>query len=567
MTELARREFLRRAIGVSLLGAGDGYVTHAIAQAKAPRTPGESGEVLGKYYFKKSYSPAPLPQWQTIHGQLPAPIYDSRPDWISMYWKSWEIAFHNFYEPAPGSGFVSQFIDAAFNANIFLWDSCFMTMFCNYAHPLVPGIGTLDNFYAKQHEDGEICREIVRHTGVDFPQWVNRENRPLFSRWGKEPSNPNVPYDVVYRGRPAPKQNPKLTLDALNHPILAWAELESYRITGDKARLGHVWEPLVHYYAALQEYLRQGNGLYMTDWASMDNSTRNVYLDRGGTGIDISAEMVLFARQMAEIARIQGKAADASRFASDADELSAIINQSMWDSRQSFYFDLTLDGKRAPVKTIAAFWPLLAKVASREQAEALATQLENPGTFKRLHRVPTLAADEPGYDPAGGYWRGAVWAPADTMVIRGLENYGHDALAREIALNHLNMAAQVFEKTGTIWENYAPDRVVQGKPAKANFAGWSAIGPIVYLLEYAIGLRANAPANSLAWNLTPGIRQGCDRFRFNDHVASLQAKPIVGTENAFQIEVDSDGEFKLELSSGRTRKTIDIKPGQQKVQV
>jgi len=50
-------------------------------------------------------------------------------------------------------------------------------------------------------------------------------------------------------------------------------------------------------------------------------------------------------------------------------------------------------------------------------------------------------------------------------------------------------------------------------------------------------------------------------------VASLQAKPIVGTENAFQIEVDSDGEFKLELSSGRTRKTIDIKPGQQKVQV
>ena len=36
-----------------------------------------------------------------------------------------------------------------------------MTMFCNYAPSLIPGIGSLDNLYAKQHEDGEICREIV----------------------------------------------------------------------------------------------------------------------------------------------------------------------------------------------------------------------------------------------------------------------------------------------------------------------------------------------------------------------------------------------------------------------
>jgi hypothetical protein len=68
-----------------------------------------------------------------------------------MYWKTWELAFRNFYEPRPESGFVSQFIDAAFNQNVFLWDSCFLTMFCDYGHPLVPGIGSLDNFYAKQY--------------------------------------------------------------------------------------------------------------------------------------------------------------------------------------------------------------------------------------------------------------------------------------------------------------------------------------------------------------------------------------------------------------------------------
>jgi hypothetical protein len=554
---ILRKDFLRGALGAPLLFAGRG---------RTQTPPASTGET-GKYFAKKRYIPSPLPQWQTTREQLPEPIYESRPDWIAMYWKSWELAFRNFHEPAPESGFVSQFIDAAFNANIFLWDSCFMTMFCNYAHPLVPGIGTLDNFYAKQHADGEICREIVRKTGVDFSQWVNSENRPLFSRWGKEPSRPNVPYDVVYRGRPAPKQNPKLTLDALNHPILAWAELESYRMTGDKGRLAMVWEPLVRYYEALQEYLRQGNGLYMTDWASMDNSTRNAWLDRGGTGIDISSEMVLFARQLARIAGIRGQPLEADRFASDAERLAGIINQAMWDPRRRFYFDLTLDGKRAPVKTIAGFWPLLARVANPGQAEALAAELENPETFNRFHRVPTLAADEPGYDPAGGYWRGSVWAPTVTMILRGLENYGYDTLAHEIALNHLNRVAQVFEKTGTIWENYAPDSAAPGKPAKPDFAGWSAIGPILYLIEYAIGLRADGSTNSLAWSLTPGVRHGCERLRFNGHVTSLIAHPVAGAPGRFRVEVQSDGSFSLHLTSGGSKKEFTVQQGRNEIEI
>ena len=125
--------------------------------------------------------------------------------------------------------------------------------------PVVPGIASLDNFYAKQHADGEICREINRGTGKDRSAWVNREGRQLFSRWGWTGVGNEA---VVYQGRPVPQPPPDLTLDALNHPILAWAEIESYRVTGDRQRLGKVYEPLVHYYRALQKYVRQGNGLY-----------------------------------------------------------------------------------------------------------------------------------------------------------------------------------------------------------------------------------------------------------------------------------------------------------------
>jgi len=196
---------------------------------------GAAKERTGMYFAKKAYEAKPLPKFAELRSRLPSPIYDDNPVLVRLYWKAWELAFHNFYEPAPQSGFVSQFIDAAFNKNIFLWDSCFMTMFCNYAYPLVPGISSLDNFYAKQHEDGEICREIVRNTGTDFDEWVNHEGKPLLSRWGwpgyDEPVGGARNAPVVYMGRTIPSPNPKLTLDALNHPILAWAELEHYRVT------------------------------------------------------------------------------------------------------------------------------------------------------------------------------------------------------------------------------------------------------------------------------------------------------------------------------------------------
>jgi hypothetical protein len=93
-------------------------------------------------------------------------------------------------------------------------------MFLNVAHPLIPGISSLDNFYAKQHLTGEICREINRTSGIDLEFWKNAENLPLFSRWGFDEYFNKYRSDVIYKGRETPSSNPRLTLDALNHPII-----------------------------------------------------------------------------------------------------------------------------------------------------------------------------------------------------------------------------------------------------------------------------------------------------------------------------------------------------------
>jgi hypothetical protein len=543
----------------------------ALATARLCAAEAEPGQCAqstapaGSFFYKKHYDPAPLPQYQQLRAQLPAPILDDHPLWVETYWKAWQLAFTNFNEPAPGSGFVSQFIDASFNQNIFLWDSSFMSMFANVAAPLVPGISSLDNFYARQHGDGEIAREIVRKSGDDYEYWVNEACQPLFSRLGWHDfswSGLKNRLPVSYQGRAPPLPNPVLTLDALDNPVLAWAELESYRYTGDKQRLRQVWEPLRRYYRALQKYLQQGNGLYLTDWASMDNSQRNPFLQDGGTAIDTSAQMALFARQLGELAQILDMP-EAQRYRDEADALARTINQRMWDPARHFYFDLTLRGERAPVKTIAAYWSLIAHVASAQQARELVAELRDPRTFGRPNAVPTLAADETQYDRHGGYWNGSVWAPTTTMVIRGLENYGYDALARELALNHVDLIARVYHSTGTIWENYAPEEAAPGKPAQADFVGWSGIGPILYLLEYGVGLKPDAAANELSWALATEGRVGCEHYRFNGHVLSLVAEPASGMLHLRRLTIDSDGSWRLTVHHRGHTKRYEVHKGRQ----
>jgi hypothetical protein len=203
-------------------------------------------------------------------------------------------------------------------------------------------------------------------------------------------------------------------------------------------------------------------------------------------------------------------------------------------------------------------------VASPEQAQALAAELRDPRTFGRKHRVPSASADQGDFDPTGGYWRGAVWPSTNMMVIRGLERYGEHSLAREIALEHLRMVGEVFGTTGTVWENYAPDDAKPGKPAKGDFVGWTGIVPILYFIEHAIGLKADAPDNRLTWDLTSAKRCGCEQFRFNGHTATLVAQPANDALGPIVVTVDSDGPFQLLVVREGKSRDFNVKAGKNR---
>lgn len=101
--------------------------------------------------------------------------------------------------------------------------------------------------------------------------------------------------------------------------------------------------------------------------------------------------------------------------------------------------NLGLDYTPIEVKTWAIFSPLFAGILHKKEAEELVEKhLLNPKEFATPYGVPTVACDEPSFDPAG-FWRGPVWIATNWFIYRGLKRYGFDEEAAKIADDSLKL--------------------------------------------------------------------------------------------------------------------------------
>jgi glycogen debranching enzyme len=460
----------------------------------------------------------PLPTFADSRDKLPQPIVADHPEWERLYWKAWELAFRNLKQPEPASGFVSNFIDPAFNQNTFQWDSCFMVLFANYAEPSFHAIGSLDNFYTKQHPDGFIMREITRATGQDF-----------------------------HFGSPD---------DFANPPLFSWVEWQSYLMTGDRSRFRDVLPALVKHYRWLQENRRREDGFYWNTGlgSGLDDLRRGPAAD----WLDTTSQQAQNAYYIAMIADSIGERATAEYFRAENRRLADMVNRRMWDEETGFYYDLRADGTPTRVKTVLGFWPLLARIASPEQAARLARRLSDEREFWRPDVVPALAADQDGYTPDGQYWNGAVWAPTDYMAVKGLQAYGYEDLASRVTARYLANMTQVLETTGTIWENYAPEKPV-GHGVR-DMVGWSGVGPIALLIENILGVRGQAADGGVLWR--PRLRgaNGVRGLTVGKVRVTLIAGPLSRGKRSLTMTVDHPLTVTVDTGIG-TPKAFRLSPG------
>ncbi len=474
---------------------------------------------------------APLPTYEEARDVLPRPTWEGHDDAIACYNKAWELAFGNLRQPEPGSGFVSNFIDTAFNGCTFMWDSSFILMFGKYGSRVFNFQNTLNNFYSHQHKDGFISREIEEDDGSE-----------KFTRFDPSATGPNV---------------------------MPWCEWEYYLNIGDKKRIGEIFPVLLAYHRWLHDNHTWFDGTYWTSGlgCGMDNQPRmspgyNVLFMHGHmVWTDACFQMILSGHILIEMAKILGREEDAEFLVEEQKMLKSVVNDKLWDENTHYYYDMWRGGKLSGVKTIGAYWALLAGVVPKERADAFVAHLENPDEFNRHHRPPTLSADHPEYVATGGYWRGSIWAPTTYMVLRGLEKYGYHKLSYDIACSNIENVVGVFNETGTLWENYAPETTHQGAPAKPDFVGWSGLFPITILFEFVFGIKANVGERKITWRVNRTERHGIERYPFGvDGVLDLMCETRGSIDEKPQISVKSNVPVSLEIIWDGGSETLDVKP-------
>lgn len=275
--------------------------------------------------------------------------------------------------------------------------------------------------------------------------------------------------------------------------------------------------------------------------------------------IDISLQQVLAGNILIKMAETLHREADVTAIRQEMLNLDRLVNEKMWDDKSSFYYDRFADGSLSSVKSIASYWALLAGVVPADRLNGFVGHLSNPATFGRQHMVPSLSADNPSFDPNGGYWKGAIWAPTNYMVLRGLSNYRLDSLAYVIAGNHLDQVVKVYTQTGTLFENYAPDKV-QGNDHR-DFVGWTGITPISVLLEYVFGIRPDVPSNSILLDVRLTDAYGVSNYPFGkDGMVQIKVEDRKKPTDPPVVKVQTTVPFELTIRWLGGSRIVQIKP-------
>lgn len=442
--------------------------------------------------------PCPAQKGKFDRNKIPSPVFEGNRGYVELYWKAWELAWdHVKYQP----GLVQPLYmdEGLWDDTIWIWDSEFMVMYCKYAPALFPGIQTLDNFYYTMLED---C-------GSPLSVW--------------HPDNP---------------------------PFFAWVENDYHKFTGDDEHI----RSLLTEKRFLQRYFRMFDtltpestfkfrisndgvricrkefGYAWNCWQSgMDNTPRLRSMPM--LWVDAVSQQALSALYITRLAGKYGEKSVASEFKQEYRRLKDMVNRYYWDDKDGCYYDITDPGlKTTGILTPASFWPMLAEIPSRRQAERMVDFALQDSKLGGPVPMTSVSRDDEEFCSDGRYWKGAMWLPTAYMAIKAMEKYEFfdraDAVAEKI-LEHMYRTYTDYAPH-TIWECYSP---TEYRPSiksegtglvRADFCGWSALGPISLFIENVLGFYdVDAASRCVKWNLHQQCRHGIERLSFGDIVTDI----------------------------------------------
>jgi len=298
-------------------------------------------------------------------------------------------------------------------------------------------------------------------------------------------------------------------VDRSHPPIGALAAWSLYQATGDRPVLERAYPVLARAHRwwfqardgnrnGLLEYGSSpvGDGHFVhTKLAAMDESAMDNSPVHDEAGFDLGTHtldtedvglnslLVLDGELLARIAALLGRPGEAAALAAGASGLAARVRATLWDAGRGIYANRRWDGRFARSLAPTSFYPLLAGIATPEQAATMVREhLLDPGRFGG----PWPVAGTPHDDPASldnVYWRGRVWPCFNFLVYRGLRRYRFDEAAAGLAARSVAMFERGWAERRS-FENFNQRTGEGGDSVDADpFYSWGALLPLLGELD------------------------------------------------------------------------------------
>ena len=498
--------------------------------------------------------------------KLPQPVCEDVPDYDKLYQKAWELA-HNHIRHIEGMP-QTPYMDEAFcDTQIWIWDTCFMSLFCKYAADVFPGKESLCNFYD------------VLYGGKSLPYIIPSANEP---EWTGASSGIASQIQIHIADNP---------------PLFAFAEYENALFHGD---VDYVYDLLYNrrvlqkHYEWLESlktsvllnevhsetcWINEGVGYRWEGGRSgMDNTPRGKTTERTEKErpnnpdmlwIDAICQQALSAKKISELFAIVGDIPNKLEWERLYNEKKDIVNAYYWDEEDRFYYDIDRkDHHFYKVMTPASYWVLTADIAPDDRAHFMVDRISDEDTLGGNVPLISLSKSDGNFESNGKYWRGALWLPTAYASLKGIERYGYYQQAHDAAkkiLNHMLQTYMEYEPH-TIWECYSPEAPEPSIVANGNevvrkdFCGWSALGPISMYIEQVIGFHTvNAFEKVVKWQKPDEFQKaiGIKNLRFADVITDIVAlgnKCTVKSNQPYILEINgkvfriSVGEQTISLS-------------------
>lgn len=165
--------------------------------------------------------------------------------------------------------------------------------------------------------------------------------------------------------------------------------------------------------------------------------------------VDLNCLLYQLESTIAESYRLIKNPLLARKFQNLADRRAKAIQTYCWDDRQQFFVDYNFHHAQPTGQlSLAAVFPLYARIATKQQADAVAKRLERD-FLKTGGLVATLTTNGQQWDAPNG------WAPLQWVAIEGLRNYGYHDLANEIKRRWVKVNMKVFTEKHKLIEKYS----------------------------------------------------------------------------------------------------------------